>query len=206
MGRSVIVSADPDLNYLIFQKEGQLFQSWYPDTFTEIFGKQNVGSLHGFMYKHLKNMVLNLFGPENLKKLLPEVEEAASRNLARWSCMKNIDLKEATATVSYFRLPDYFLKCIFIDILCNNNINILFNSDHVYFLPGQMIFDLTAKKLISYDPEKSSENLRANFVAFMQGLISFHVDIPGTAYHKCLQVRKIQTNPPPPLPLSKYLL
>lgn len=100
VGRSVIVSTDPDLNYLIFQKEGQLFQSWYPDTFTEIFGKQNVGSLHGFMYKHLKNMVLNLFGPENLKTLLPEVEEAASRNLARWSCMKSVDLKEATATVS----------------------------------------------------------------------------------------------------------
>lgn len=90
--------------------------------------------LHGFMYKHLKNMVLNLFGPENLKTLLP----------------------------------------------------------------GQMIFDLTAKKLISYDPAKSSENLRANFVAFMQGLISFHVDIPGTAYHKCLQVRKITA--------PKYLL
>lgn len=54
-----------------------------------------------------------------------------------------------------------------------------------------MIFDLTAKKLISYDPEKSSENLRENFVAFIQGLISFPLNIPGTAYHKCLQVGKI---------------
>lgn len=52
----------------------------------------------------------------------------------------------------------------------------------------QMIFDLTAKKLISYDSTKSSENLRVNFVAFIQGLISFPLDIPGTAYHKCLQV------------------
>jgi cytochrome P450 family 26 subfamily A len=52
----------------------------------------------------------------------------------------------------------------------------------------QMIFDLTAKKLISYDSTKSSENLRENFVAFIQGLISFPLDIPGTAYHKCLQV------------------
>lgn len=51
-----------------------------------------------------------------------------------------------------------------------------------------MIFDLTAKKLISYDPEKSSENLRENFEAFIKGLISFPLDIPGTAYHKCLQV------------------
>jgi hypothetical protein len=52
-----------------------------------------------------------------------------------------------------------------------------------------MIFDLTAKKLISYDQENSSENLRENFVAFIQGLISFPLDIPGTAYHECLQVK-----------------
>ncbi|KAL6349583.1 hypothetical protein AAG906_034240 [Vitis piasezkii] len=151
VGRPVVVSTDPDLNYFIFQQEGQLFQSWYPDTFTEIFGRQNVGSLHGFMYKYLKNMVLNLFGPESLKKMLPEVEHATCRNLDRWSCQDTVELKEATA---------------------------------------RMIFDLTAKKLISYEQDKSSENLRENFVAFIQGLISFPLDIPGTAYHKCLQGRK----------------
>ena len=56
----------------------------------------------------------------------------------------------------------------------------------------QMIFDLTAKKLISYEPSKSSENLRKNFVAFIRGLISFPVDIPGTAYHECMQVNLLQ--------------
>ncbi|XP_004511599.1 cytochrome P450 87A3 [Cicer arietinum] len=152
VGRPVVVSTDPDLNYFIFQQEGKIFQSWYPDTFTEIFGKQNVGSLHGFMYKYLKNMVLNLFGPESLKKMLSEVEEAACTTLQQLSCQENcVELKEATA---------------------------------------RMIFDLTAKKLISYDSTKSSENLRENFVAFIQGLISFPLDVPGTAYHKCLQGRK----------------
>ncbi|KAJ6962485.1 hypothetical protein NC652_001214 [Populus alba x Populus x berolinensis] len=151
VGRPVVVSTDPDLNYFIFQQEGKLFQSWYPDTFTEIFGRQNVGSLHGFMYKYLKNMVLNLFGPESLKKMLPEVEQTASNRLQLWSHQESVELKEATAT---------------------------------------MIFDLTAKKLISYDQENSSENLRENFVAFIQGLISFPLDIPGTAYHECLQGRK----------------
>ncbi|KAG8496028.1 hypothetical protein CXB51_009397 [Gossypium anomalum] len=131
VGRPVIVSADPDLNHFVFLQEGQLFQSWYPDTFTEIFGRQNVGSLHGFMYKYLKNMVLNLFGPESLKKMLPEVERTACRRLQRWSNEETVELKEATAS-----------------------------------------------------------NLRENFVAFIQGLISFPLDIPGTAYHKCLQGRK----------------
>lgn len=99
MGRPVIISTDPDLNYFIFQKEGQLFQSWYPDTFTEIFGRQNVGSLHGFMYRYLKNMVLNLFGPESLRKMLPEFEQVASAKLRQWSSQDSVELKEATATV-----------------------------------------------------------------------------------------------------------
>ncbi|KAK8690894.1 hypothetical protein V6N13_074420 [Hibiscus sabdariffa] len=151
VGRPVIVSTDPDLNHFVFLQEGQLFQSWYPDTFTEIFGRQNVGSLHGFMYKYLKNMVLQLFGPESLKKMLPEVEQTAHRRLQCWSIQETVELKEATAS---------------------------------------MIFDLTAKKLISYDQDNASQNLRENFVAFIQGLISFPLDIPGTAYHKCLQGRK----------------
>ncbi|GMY30215.1 cytochrome P450 87A3 [Fagus crenata] len=148
VGRPVVISTDSDLNYFIFQQEGRLFESWYPDTFTEIFGRQNVGSLHGFLYKYLKSMMLNLFGPESLKKMLPEVEQAANRTLHQWSFQDTIELKDATAS---------------------------------------MIFDLTAKKLISYEADKSSENLRDNFVAFIQGLISFPLDIPGTAYHKCLQ-------------------
>ncbi|KAL4570817.1 hypothetical protein LXL04_026480 [Taraxacum kok-saghyz] len=151
VGRPVVVSTDSDLNNIIFQQEGQLFQSWYPDSFTEVFGRQNVGSLHGYMYKYLKNMVLYLFGPESLKKMLHEVEHVATLNFEKWAGQDEVDLKEATAN---------------------------------------MIFDLTAKKLISYDPETSSENLRESFVAFIQGLISFPLDIPGTAYHKCLEGRK----------------
>ncbi|XP_061337302.1 cytochrome P450 87A3 isoform X2 [Gastrolobium bilobum] len=151
VGRPVVVSTDPDLNYFIFQQEGQVFQSWYPDTFTEIFGRQNVGSLHGFMYKYLKNMVLNLFGPESLKKMLSEVEQTVCRTLQQWSYQDSVEFKEGTA---------------------------------------RMIFDLTAKKLITYDSSKTLENLKDNFDAFIQGLISFPLDVPGTAYHKCLQGRK----------------
>ncbi|KAF6154445.1 hypothetical protein GIB67_028337 [Kingdonia uniflora] len=154
VGQPVIVSTDAEINHFVFQQEGRLFQSWYPDTFTEIFGRKNVGSLHGFMYKYVKNIVLNLFGHESLKdKLLPQVEQTVERSLNSWATQDSVELKEATAT---------------------------------------MIFGLTAKKLISYeyDPTKPSENLRENFAAFIQGLISFPLDFPGTAFHKCLQGRK----------------
>ncbi|KAG2653010.1 cytochrome P450 87A3-like [Panicum virgatum] len=152
VGRPVVVSADPDLNYYVFQQEGKLFESWYPDTFTEIFGRDNVGSLHGFMYKYLKTLVLRLYGQENLRAvLLAETDGACRASLASWAGRPSVELKDAIST---------------------------------------MIFDLTAKKLISYEPSKSSENLRKNFVAFIRGLISFPVDIPGTAYHECMQGRK----------------
>lgn len=105
MGRPLVVTADPDFSHYVFQQEGELFQSWYPDTFTEIFGKQNVGSLHGFMYKYLKGMVLNLFGPESLKNMLPEVEKAARRHLKMWSQQDSVEMKDSSATVSMGLFP-----------------------------------------------------------------------------------------------------
>ncbi|RDX75957.1 Cytochrome P450 87A3, partial [Mucuna pruriens] len=151
VGRPTVVSTDPEFNYFIFQQEGQMFQSWYPDTFTQIFGKQNLGSLHGFLFKYLKNMVLNMFGPEGLKRMISEVEQKACRTLQEWSCQESVELKDATK---------------------------------------KMIFDLTAKKLISCDSTVTLENLMDNYVAFIKGLISFPLNIPGTAFHKCMQGRK----------------
>ncbi|KAH7864147.1 hypothetical protein Vadar_026324 [Vaccinium darrowii] len=98
VGQSIIITTDPEFSYFVFQEEGKLFQSWYPDTFVEILGKQNMGALHGILHKCLKNMALNLFGPESLKKMLPEVEQAACRNLKRWSSQESVELKEASAT------------------------------------------------------------------------------------------------------------
>nr|UHB15515.1 cytochrome P450 [Paris polyphylla] len=151
VGKLIVVSTDPEFNHFVFQQEGTLFQSWYPETFTEIFGRDNVGTLHGFMYKYLKSMILKLFGTESLKQMMLDVEKSACSNLRMWSNSSTVELKEGIAT---------------------------------------MIFGLTAKKLISYEPSSSSDNLRNNFVAFIQGLISFPLNIPGTAYHRCLQGRK----------------
>ncbi|KAK8622636.1 hypothetical protein V6N13_117544 [Hibiscus sabdariffa] len=142
VGQPVIVSADCDLNHFVFLQEGQLFRSWYPETFTEVLGRQNLSSLHDFLYKYLKYMVLSLFGPEGLKKMLPDVERMACQRLQRWSIQETIELNEATMSNEW---------------LAKGN---------------------------------ASQNLRDNYAAFIQGLISFPLNIPGTAYHKCLQGRK----------------
>ncbi|XP_051129914.1 cytochrome P450 87A3-like [Andrographis paniculata] len=151
VGSRIIVSADGDLNNYIFKQEGDLFRSWYPASFTEVFGRQNIGTLHGFMYKYLKNMVMNLLGPEGLRKMLPDVENVSRNNLERWARNGTIEARESIA---------------------------------------KMIFELTAKKLISCDSEERREDLRENFSAFIKGLISFPANIPGTAYNKCMKGRK----------------
>uniref|UniRef100_A0A2N9G6A3 Cytochrome P450 n=1 Tax=Fagus sylvatica TaxID=28930 RepID=A0A2N9G6A3_FAGSY len=43
----------------------------------------------------------------------------------------------------------------------------------------KMMFNYSAKKLISYDESKASRKLKDNFEAFMYGLISFPLNIPG---------------------------
>ncbi|XVE73917.1 hypothetical protein DITRI_Ditri11bG0157200 [Diplodiscus trichospermus] len=56
---------------------------------------------------------------------------------------------------------------------------------------SKMIFEYFAKIVIDYDEEKAPKGkLRDNYQAFMDGLISFPLNIPGTAYHACLQGRK----------------
>nr|XP_043630703.1 cytochrome P450 87A3-like [Erigeron canadensis] len=151
IGLRVIVSTDLDLNHMVFQKEGELFQSWYPYSVRTVYGEQNVSTLHGNQHKYLKNMVLNLVGYESLKKILSEVESIATRNIEKWVGQETVELKAATAN---------------------------------------LIFSLTAKKLISYDLENSSEKLKENFEAFLEGLLSVPMAIPGTAYYKCLRGRK----------------
>jgi hypothetical protein len=51
-----------------------------------------------------------------------------------------------------------------------------------------MIFDFTAKVLFSYESEKSGENIAESFTNFLQGLMSIPLNIPGTAFHRCLKV------------------
>lgn len=85
----------------------KLFQTWYPDTVRKILGRENISSLRGFIHKYVRNMVLNLVGPESLKNMLPEIEQVAQRTLQQWSCKDGIELKEASSSVrngTYFDL------------------------------------------------------------------------------------------------------
>ena len=53
-----------------------------------------------------------------------------------------------------------------------------------------MMLDFAAKMLSSYHYERSPEKIRCNFADLLQGLMSFPLNIPGTGFHKCLQVNE----------------
>lgn len=55
---------------------------------------------------------------------------------------------------------------------------------------AEMALNFGAKQMFSYDPEKSSIDLTEKYVNFSKGLLSFSLNIPGTAYHKCLEDHK----------------
>ncbi|KAM6572063.1 hypothetical protein CsatA_016143 [Cannabis sativa] len=152
VGQNIVVSTDPEFNYKIFQKEGKYFLFWYPESFTEIFGGQDILTYHGVVHKYLKNLVLHLISPENIKStLLPEMDQITRQHLTSWA-------RSATA----------------VDI------------KHV---SSDMVFRYFAMKLIGYDDLEGPRKLRENFTAIIDGMISFPLNIPGTAYHACLQGR-----------------
>lgn len=51
----------------------------------------------------------------------------------------------------------------------------------------QMVFELSASKLLGLEPSRS-KLLRKSFFDFVRGLISFPLYLPGTAYYACMQV------------------
>lgn len=51
-----------------------------------------------------------------------------------------------------------------------------------------MTFEFSAKHLFGYDAEKSPANMAEKLSNTSKALMSFPLNIPGTAYHKCLKV------------------
>ncbi|KAL5562734.1 hypothetical protein UlMin_032481 [Ulmus minor] len=55
---------------------------------------------------------------------------------------------------------------------------------------GSMVVNFTAKIMIGYDPEKSRASLSKACKSVAESLMSLPLNIPGTAYNKCLQAEQ----------------
>ncbi|EMS54525.1 Cytochrome P450 87A3 [Triticum urartu] len=93
---------DPELNNLVFQNEEKLFQIWYPESIMRIMGADCIIATLGTFHKHLRTLVLRLFGPENLRLvLLHEVQQTAQATLLSWLDHPSIEVKEATSSMIF---------------------------------------------------------------------------------------------------------
>ncbi|KAF4386771.1 hypothetical protein F8388_006726 [Cannabis sativa] len=143
-GQKVIVSTDHEFNYQIFQPEGKDFQSLYLDSFNKIVGEnQSMLAYQGSFHKYLKNLILHLHSPQNLKEgLILEMGESTRTHIFSWVTHHG------------------------------------------------MVSEFIVKKLLSYEELKEGKKLKDSFNKFMDGLISFPLDIPGTAFHACIKGRQ----------------
>ncbi|CAN6172228.1 unnamed protein product [Urochloa humidicola] len=150
VGKDLIVSLDPELNNYVFQQEEKAFQIWYPESFMRILGDDSILSSAGSLHRHMRNLVLRVFGPENLRLvLLPDVQSAVKTSLDSWVEKPSVELKAAASS---------------------------------------MIFSVTAKWLIGQEGSGSSGELWKHYDT--QGLLTFALGIPGTAFYRCVQGRK----------------
>ncbi|WVZ94450.1 hypothetical protein U9M48_040339, partial [Paspalum notatum var. saurae] len=100
LGKDLIVSFDTELNNYVIQQDEKAFQIWYPESFMRILGENNIVSASGSLHKYMRNMVLRLFGPENLRLLLlQDVHSAVNMSLASWAEKQSIELKTASANM-----------------------------------------------------------------------------------------------------------
>jgi hypothetical protein len=76
---------------------------WYTESFTNIFGQQSIVAQHGMIHKYLKNLILHLVGPENLKaNIVHELDEFIRRHLRSWATHATVDLKEVASNVNIY--------------------------------------------------------------------------------------------------------
>ena len=114
----MIVSTDPETNYQILQQEGKSFELCYTESFMTITGESFPGQ-HGLIHKYLKNLVLQIIGPETLKdKLLAHMDIATRIYMHSWANSVIVDLKEVASNVKYFLTYCFIYIYTHIHMIC----------------------------------------------------------------------------------------
>ncbi|XP_052160787.1 cytochrome P450 87A3-like [Oryza glaberrima] len=102
VGQPLVVSLDPEVNRFIFQQEGKLFRSWYPETANNIFGKKSLTTYNGTVHKFIRSFASKLFGLENLKEsLLPELENSMRESFASWASKPRIEVQDGVSDMIF---------------------------------------------------------------------------------------------------------
>lgn len=107
-GRLIIVSTDVEFNHYLAKQEGRLVELWYLDSFAELFNQdgENKTNAIGLVHKYVRSITLNHFGTDTLKEtLLSQIEEFVNKTLQTWSSLPSVEVKNASAAVSFIVSP-----------------------------------------------------------------------------------------------------
>eukprot|EP00253_Pinus_taeda_P036186 PITA_36186 len=110
-GQPTIIMASVEANQFVFQNEGRLFKSAYPEAFVSILGENNIVEIHGPMHLKLRKLGLSLVGTPNLKAtLLQAVEKQVVESLDTWEEGNIIQVKEETTKITFNMLMKQFIS------------------------------------------------------------------------------------------------
>ncbi|CAN6323114.1 unnamed protein product [Urochloa humidicola] len=102
VGEDLIVSLDPELNARVLQQEERAFQIWYPSSFMRVFGADNIITALGPLHRHMRALMLRLFGPESLRLvLLRDVHRSARAELQSWLGRPDVEVRAATSRMIF---------------------------------------------------------------------------------------------------------
>ncbi|CAL5031538.1 unnamed protein product [Urochloa decumbens] len=161
-----VVSCDPDLNHFILQNEERLFQCSYPRPIHGILGKSSMLVVLGEDHKRLRNLALALVTSTRLKpSYLSDIEKIALHVVGSWRRRHQpAGAKEDGGGVRVVAFCEEARK---------------------------FAFSVIVKQVLGLSPEEPvTARILEDFLAFMKGLISFPLYIPGTPYAKAVQARE----------------
>lgn len=102
VGDELIVSLDPDFSARVLQQEERAFQIWYPSSFMRILGADSVITALGPLHRHIRSLMLRLFGPESLRLvLLRDVQRRARAELRSWLGRPDVEVRTATSRMIF---------------------------------------------------------------------------------------------------------
>ncbi|KAJ1701991.1 hypothetical protein LUZ63_001770 [Rhynchospora breviuscula] len=104
LGKTLVISVDPEFNRFVLQNELRLFQNDLPSHIKKILGEGNLSFMTGETYKSTKSLVLGFFNSWQIQtRFLAEVEEAANRVMTSWR-QKNLILANEELSKFFFNL------------------------------------------------------------------------------------------------------
>ncbi|TVU15647.1 hypothetical protein EJB05_39179 [Eragrostis curvula] len=157
-----VVSCDQELNHFILQNEERLFQCSYPRPIHGILGKSSMLVVLGEDHKRLRNLALALVTSTKLKpSYLGDIEKIALHVVGAWRHVAGKDDGKSSKVIAFCEEARKFA------------------------------FSVIVKQVLGLSPEEPvTARILEDFLAFMKGLISFPLYIPGTPYAKAVQARE----------------